>query len=179
MIRQRVKEAYSKAAEQPSSDLPFPVGRWFAESLGYPADLPSTAIDAFTGVAAVSVFAEIPENATVLDLGCGAGLDSCLAARQARFVVGMDFSLPMLQRAALSGPRNAAFVQGDGERLPLRDASIDIAMVNGIFSLNSARSQIFSELARVVKPGGTVWAAELVRSAGSTAPPPNDANWFA
>ncbi len=87
-LREGVREAYSEAARKPQDEHPFPVGREFAESLGYPPDLlaglPAVAVEAFSGVSNVSVFAEIPSGATVLDLGCGAGLDSLIAARARR-----------------------------------------------------------------------------------------------
>jgi hypothetical protein len=78
-LRDKVRIAYSAAAEKPQEKHAFPVGRGFAESLGYPADLldhlPAIASEAFAGVSNVSVSAEIPSGATILDLGCGAGLD--------------------------------------------------------------------------------------------------------
>ncbi len=68
-LRDQVREAYSVAAEQPSGKHPFPVGRTFAESLGYPAalldSLPSVAVEAFAGVSNVSLFATIPEGAVL------------------------------------------------------------------------------------------------------------------
>jgi len=105
-LRNGVRQAYSDVAKNPQAEHPFPVGRQFAESLGYPpgllADLPALAVEAFTGVSNVAIFADIPEGATVLDLGCGAGLDSLIAAKRvgpAGHVIGLDFSEPMLARA--------------------------------------------------------------------------------
>ena len=76
-LRDKVRIAYSAAAEMPQEKHAFPVGRAFAESLGYPADLldqlPAVASDAFAGVSNVSIFAEIPSGATILDLGCRTG----------------------------------------------------------------------------------------------------------
>ncbi len=70
-LREMVRSAYSSAADQPEEKHAFPVGRAFAESIGYPADLlaslPSVACDAFAGVSNVSLFAELPAGATVLD----------------------------------------------------------------------------------------------------------------
>jgi arsenite methyltransferase len=157
----------------PNDSHAFPVGRRFAETLGYPAELlaglPTVCVEAFAGVSNVSVFAQIPEGATVLDLGCGAGLDSLVAASRARpngTVVGVDFSFPMLARASRSAQevriRNAVFCIADAEDLPLRTGSITVALVNGIFNLNPKREVIFRELARVVKTGGTVYCAELI-----------------
>ncbi len=190
-IRDQVREAYSAAARAPNAEHPFPVGRAFAESVGYPAALldvlPAAAVDAFAGVSNVSIFAEIPAGASVLDLGCGGGLDTLIAARRTGptgRVVGVDFSDAMLGRARQAvietGAGNIELRRADAEALPLADASIDVALVNGIFNLNPARAAIFGELARVVRPGGTAWAAELILTAPLPAEQTCDpTNWFA
>ena len=190
-LRQKVCEAYSAAALEPEGEHVFPLGRQFAENLGYPADLlrnlPPRCTEAFTGVSTVSLFAEIPEGAVVLDLGCGAGLDSSIAARRAGrngVVLGVDFSFPMLVRARTcqreTGADRILFCQGDGERLPLPDRSVDVALVNGIFNLNPNRSAIFRELGRVVGPSGAIYAAELVlREPLAPNQQQSESNWFA
>lgn len=174
-LRDRVRGAYSAAAEQPKEKHAFPVGRQFAESIGYPADLlaslPTIACDAFAGVSNVSLFAELPVGATVLDLGCGSGTDLLIAARRVGGtgkVIGVDFSTAMLSRGrqavAEADVSNIEIRESDAERLPIRDGEIDVVVVNGIFNLNPAREAIFRELARVVRPAGTVYAAELILS---------------
>jgi arsenite methyltransferase len=168
-----VRQVYSAVATSPQASHPFPVGRSFAQSLGYPAAelavLPAIAVDAFTGVSNVSIFADLQPGMRVLDLGCGAGLDSFIAARRVGrngMVLGLDFSAAMLDRAhqaaVESGAVNLTFCQASAESLPLKSDAIDAVMINGIFNLNSAREAIFMELARVVRPGGSVYAAELV-----------------
>jgi hypothetical protein len=85
-IREAVREAYSAASKDPRGEHAFPVGKEFAQSLGYPsnllAQLPAASVEAFSGVSNVSVMAEIPAGACVLDLGCGAGVDSLIAAKR-------------------------------------------------------------------------------------------------
>jgi arsenite methyltransferase len=172
-LRDSVRSAYSKAASSPGESQPFPVGREFARSLGYTDEvleaIPATSVESFTGVSNVSLFATLPAGATVVDLGCGSGLDSLIAARRVGpkgRAVGVDFSDAMLSRATLSlrrlGLPNVIFLRSDAEHLPLADASVDRALVNGIFNLNLFRDEIFRELARVVRPGGSVFGAELV-----------------
>jgi SAM-dependent methyltransferase len=189
-LRSAVERAYSAAAERPRDKHAFPVGRAFAESVGYPAellaDLPAEAVEAFAGVSNVSLFAPIPPASFVLDLGCGAGLDSLIAARRAGpagRVVGIDFSLPMLglaRRAAAASGLPVEYLEAEGERLPLGGACVDVALVNGIFNLNPGREEIFRELARVVRPGGAVYAAELiVNGPAERTRPINDSDWFA
>jgi SAM-dependent methyltransferase len=186
-LREGVRKAYSAAAGAPEGAHPFPVGRQFAESLGYPAALlarlPGASVEAFAGVSNVSIFAEIPAGAAVLDLGCGAGLDTLIAAGRADTVLGIDFSAEMLGRAScaarLHGARNVTLCEADAERLPLPDASIDIALANGIFNLNPARPAIMTELARVLRPGGSLYCAELVLKEPLPPERLDQANWFA
>jgi ubiquinone/menaquinone biosynthesis C-methylase UbiE len=123
----------------------------------------------FTGVSNVSLLAELARGATVLDLGCGAGMDTLIAAERVWTVgkvVGVDFSPAMLGRARQAaheaGQSNIYPVQAAAEDLPLESASVDVALVNGLFNLNPAREAIFQELARLVRPGGSVFAAELI-----------------
>lgn len=190
-LRDAVREAYSAIAERPQDEHPIPVGRHLAENLGYPKELleamPSVSVDAFVGVSNVSLFADIPPGATVLDLGCGAGLDSLIAARRVGpngKVIGVDFSDAMLARARQGAKElkadNVDFYRSDSESLPLENDSIDVALVNGIFNLNPDRDAIFRELARVVRTGGAVYTAELIlREPLPEDAKKNEINWFA
>ena len=189
-LRETVCQVYSAAARKPAEEKTFPLGRHFAESLGYPPDLlaglPTVSIDAFTGVSNVSLFADIPTGATVLDLGCGAGLDSLIAAGRVGSsgrVIGIDFSEAMLARACQAasecGVNNIEFHQADAEDLPIAAGSIDVALVNGIFNLNPEREAIFRELARVLRQDGVVYAAELIlREPLPAEARSNPGNWF-
>lgn len=173
-----VREAYSRAALRPDEKHPFPVGAALAESLGYArpllTDYPSAA-EAFAGVSCVPAFAGLDARMTVLDLGCGAGLDSLAVAPRVRKVIGLDFSAEMLARAAL----HLETVQGEAGRLPFAAASFDAVLANGIFNLNPRREEIFSEIARVLRPGGCAWGAELILQAPLGEEARSRANWFA
>lgn len=191
ILRAKVNGAYSAVATRPEQKHPFPIGRELAENLQYPSevldDLPQSSVEAFAGVSNVSLFADLPAGATVLDLGCGAGMDSIIAARRVGptgQVIGIDFSEAMLVRARAAKETvnlpHLQFQQSDAERLPLADESIDVALVNGIFNLNPKRKEIFSELARVLRPQGRAYVAELIL----TTPLPEgdhatESNWFA
>lgn len=191
LLRAKVNDAYSDVATRPEQKHPFPIGRDLAENLEYPSEvldeIPQPSVEAFAGVSNVSLFADLPVGATVLDLGCGAGLDSIIAARRVGAtgqVIGIDFSEAMLVRARaakeLVNFSHLQFQQGDAEYLPLADESMDVAMVNGIFNLNPKRKEIFSELVRVLRPQGRAYVAELIL----TGPPPegdhaSESNWFA
>ncbi len=122
----------------------------------------------------------------VVDLGCGAGLDSLIASERVGSdgaVIGIDFSAEMLVRARAAtdkhGSINTYFAQAAAESLPFADGSVDLAMVNGIFNLNPFRGQIFRELARILKADGIVAGAELVlRDALPDELTKGSANWF-
>jgi SAM-dependent methyltransferase len=190
-LRESVRRAYSAAADAPADKHAFPVGRQFAQSVGYDAELldslPICSVEAFAGVSNVAVFAELEAGATVLDLGCGAGMDSLIAARRVGpegKVIGVDFSQSMLARARRAAAEarvdSLEFKHADGETLPLPDSSFDAALVNGIFNLNPARDAILRELARVLRPGGAAWIAELVlREPLADDVRADPSNWFA
>ena len=84
------------------------------------------------------------------------------------------------QAVAESGFVNVELRESDPERLPIGDGEIDVAIVNGIFNLNPAREAIFSELARVIKTSGKLFAAELILR--QPLPPEtraSETDWFA
>ena len=189
-LLERVKCAYSAAAERPLDQHTFPVGREFARSVGYPeavlADLPESASARFAGVSNVSIFADIPPGSTVLDLGCGAGLDTLIAASKTGptgKVIAVDFCPAMLD-AARSAARELQVAHAEiqlapAAELPLTDASVDVALFNGILNLNPDRDGLFRELARILRPGGCVFGAELVLCQPVSPEERTEANWFA
>jgi arsenite methyltransferase len=189
-LRESVRLAYSAAATAPNDKHSFPIGAAFAHELGYPQELlnriPVESAEAFTGVSNVSLQAPLRDGLLVLDLGCGSGLDSLVAAERVGpngRVVGIDFSGSMLDRASRSakgyGHANLAFVQASAEHMPLHDSSVDMALVNGIFNLNPFHEKILHELFRVLRPGGHVFGAELIlKSALPEHLLSGTANWF-
>jgi SAM-dependent methyltransferase len=170
-LRKAVRERYARVASRPDEAQAFRVGRRFAEDLGYPAELldtiPRCALDAFTGIATPVLQAGLRPGESVLDLGCGGGLDVSLAARAvgpSGRALGIDMAEPMVERArdALRqlGMPWADAETGQAEALPLPDASIDCVLANGILNLSPDKSAVLREIARVLKPGGRLVLAE-------------------
>jgi arsenite methyltransferase len=189
-VRAAVRDRYSEVGADPSQSFTFPVGRQFAEAVGYPVDLleclPPGATGAFAGVACPVPHAALTTGETVLDLGCGGGLDSLYAGTRvgpSGHVVGIDFAPAMIARAQQSlvdaGMPWVEARLSDGSCLPLSDSSVDAALVNGIFNLNPDKQALLAEVHRVLKPGGRLVGAEIIL----TAPLPPEAghsldDWF-
>ncbi|MBK9335529.1 MAG: arsenite methyltransferase [Lewinellaceae bacterium] len=113
--------------------------------------------------------AHIAEGDTVLDLGSGAGND-CFVARAATGpegkVIGVDFTPEMIRRARLNaeklGFNNVEFRQGDIEELPLSDNSVDVVVSNCVLNLVPDKGRVFSEIHRVLRPGGHFSISDIV-----------------
>jgi arsenite methyltransferase len=172
-LRQAVQERYSAVATDPAGDYGFRVGREFALALGYPPDLldrlPASSVASFTGVATPVFSAALRPGERVLDLGCGAGVDTAVAAEAVGStgrVIALDFARAMVrQTSALVAGRHyerVAVCQAGAEALPLPDASVDCVLVNGLFNLAPEKGRVLAEVARVTCPGGRLVAAETV-----------------
>jgi arsenite methyltransferase len=170
-LRAAVRDRYADVAADPARGYSFRVGRAFAEALGYPPELldslPASAVDAFTGVATPVMRADLQPGETVLDLGCGGGLDLALAARAVGptgRAIGVDMAEPMVERAMATiralGLDWAEARVGYAEALPVPDASIACVVANGILNLSPDKSAVLAEVARVLRPGGRCVLAE-------------------
>lgn len=172
-IKAAVAERYGRVAMVPEGKFNFPVGRQFAESVGYDAALldrlPRGLWESFTGAGNPQPFVDAQPGETVLDLGCGAGLDLCLYAEQvgpAGKVFGLDLSQTMLdkarQNASHFGVANAEFLHAPADEIPLPDCSVDLVTANGIYNLSPEKDAVMREVSRVLKPGGRTIFAEII-----------------
>jgi arsenite methyltransferase len=172
-IRIAIKTKYRSVSLQPEGHFPYPVGRKSALALGYEPEwidsMPEEVSARFVGVGNPFGLRKPHPGAHVLDIGCGCGMDTLIAASLAGEEgrsIGLDLTEEMLgwarSAAATTGRRNVHFLAGSADMLPFADAAFDLVISNGALNLVPDKAAAFSEIARVLRPGGALAAADLL-----------------
>ena len=173
-LRQEIQTIYARVATEPSSEFHFHRGpAYAAERLGYDstalAALPPETTAAFAGVANPLRMGTLPSGATVVDIGCGAGMDLMLAASAvgpSGHAIGIDMTEPMAERARASalalGFTHVEVRSGDALHLPVDSESIDFVISNGVLNLAPDKRQAFGEVFRILKPGGPFLYGDII-----------------
>ncbi len=172
-LRALVIDRFRRIAISPDQERKFPVGPESAKKLGYePAEvdaLPTSVTESFCGAGNPFSLGQPLPGETVLDLGCGAGIDTLLAAQRVGpngKVIGVDMTPEMIAKArtnaSLLSVTNIDFIQGEIEHLPLPHASVDLVISNGVFNLCPDKPRVLSEVFGVLKLGGRLQMADIL-----------------
>jgi arsenite methyltransferase len=138
-------------------------------------ELPDAAALASLGCGNPTAVADLAEGEIVLDLGSGGGIDIILSAKrvgQTGLAYGLDMTDEMLalarRNAEEAGVKNAIFLKGVIEKVPLPAESVDVVISNCVINLSTDKAAVLTEIARVLKPGGRVGVSDVVAEDGLT-----------
>lgn len=172
-IKEKIRQRFVTVATDPTAPQRQPHGPASAKKLGYAAaeidGLPPVVVESFAGVGNPLGLHTLRPGETVVDIGCGAGVDSILAARTvgpSGRVVGVDMTAEMVRKATANavaaGVSNAEFHQGEADRLPVGDGAADVVISNGVFNLCLDKPKVLAEVYRVLRPGGRLQMADIL-----------------
>jgi arsenite methyltransferase len=179
-LREQVRDKYRDVALNPHRRFHFHTGRRLAARCGYDpaavAALPERAVESFSGVGNPFSLRRLQPGERVIDVGSGAGFDSFIAAGQVGSggrVVGVDMTAEMLAKSRATaqglGLDQVEFRDGLAEQLPVEDGWADAVISNGVINLCADKKAVFSEIRRVLKPGGWLQFADIAN--GRRVPP--------
>ena len=172
-LRGAIREEYAEVASHPEKGFHFHTGRPLARILEY-ADqwlngIPEPSIESFAGTGNPFSLGELRAGERVVDVGCGAGMDSLIAAKQVGpdgRVIGVDMTSYMLEKARRAavetGLEKVEFREGFAEALPVEDGWADVVISNGVLNLMPDKAAALEEMSRVLKPGGRLQIGDIL-----------------
>jgi SAM-dependent methyltransferase len=173
LLQEQVKQKYTEVALEPQKGFHFHTGSSLALMLGYPEaeidSLPPGLVESFAGTGNPFSMGRLAPGESVLDLGCGAGFDTLLAARQVGpegRVIAVDMTEAMVDKvqrmAAQAGLTNVDVRSGYAEQLPVESGAIDVVISNGVINLCPDKPRVMREISRVLRPGGRIQVGDVV-----------------
>ena len=171
-IRAAIKEKYRKVSQTAKGLFKYKTGRSGAVALGYDSDIINKypkALRSFCGVGNPFSISKIGPGSRILDIGCGAGFDLLVASESVGadgHVCGIDLSEEMIKQAEKLieqyGKQSISLKHVASESIPYAVETFDYVISNGVFNLSPMKAKLFTEIFRVLKPGGTLQFADIV-----------------
>lgn len=172
-LRRAIQDEYALVASEPDRGFHFHTGRRLAAILGYEdewlASVPEGTIASFAGTGCPFALGRLQPGERVLDVGCGAGIDSLIAAGMVGpegHVIGVDMTPEMLTKARASAQQakaaNVEFREGLAESLPVEDGWADVAISNGVMNLFPDKLAALREISRALKPAGRMQVGDIL-----------------
>jgi SAM-dependent methyltransferase len=172
VLRQAIQEEYDEVASHPQKGFHFHTGRPLARMLEYLDEwlegIPESCIESFAGTGNPFSLGELRPGERVVDVGCGAGIDSLIAAKKIApdgRVIGVDMTPSMLEKARRAaeeaGLKSVEFREGYAEALPVEDGWADVVISNGVLNLMPDKAAALQEMSRVLKPGGRLQIGDI------------------
>jgi arsenite methyltransferase len=171
-LREAIRQEYTEVAHDPRKGFHFHTGRRLVAILAYQeawlSGIPEASIESFAGTG--NPFSIAPMNAgeRVVDVGCGAGIDTLIAAKMVGplgRVIGVDMTAAMLEKARgaveAGGFENVEIREGFMEMLPVEDRWSDVVISNGVLNLTPNKDAALAEMYRVLRPGGRLQIADI------------------
>ena len=172
-IREGINEKYKRVAISPEGKFSYPTGRVGLEGQKYDPEvlktLPEDVLASYCGVGNPFSLDTVNKGEAVLDIGCGASVDTLVAAITVGpegKVVGIDLVSEMVKQAETNLKKtplkNVTFQESSAEQLPFPDGTFDLVISNGVFNLIPDKAKALREVFRVLKSSGCFLLADQI-----------------
>jgi SAM-dependent methyltransferase len=173
VLREAIQGEYAEVASHPEKGFHFHTGRPLALMLEYTDEwligIPESCIESFAGTGNPFSLGELRPGERVVDVGCGAGIDSLIAAKKVGSegrVIGVDITPSMLEKSRRAAVEtrleNVEFKEGYAEALPVEDGWADVVISNGVLNLMPDKAAALEEMSRVLMPGGRLQIGDIL-----------------
>ena len=174
MSNQSILDLYTELANNPDNDFGWDTGLQNARNHGYKEawieSIPGEIWNYSAAVGNPFNAGEFREGDSVLDIGCGAGVDICVASLlvgNSGSVYGLDITPAMVEKAKhnadIAGLSNIMVFEGSFDRLPIDDGTVNIVISNGAINLAGSKEIVFSEIYRVLINGGHLYFSDMIK----------------